>query len=205
VAVSPRYRVAVYPFLLFSLVWMLARVLPWRMIQVAGLCAGILLVQFNAYGWRNTYIGVDYVLTEENLQYRSDLKLYQELARTVEEKYARFPVVVAPFISAQVLAIPDFGYVQHSRDVVIYGFNCLYGGIRAYPGLEGLDISRTIYTTMAIDQGSKEMPYPVHPNDKILEVVEWGNRKAWIFMGGFSIDMMRKIQTYLMLKQGKQS
>ncbi len=201
---APRYRVAVYPFLLFSLFWTFAQVVPRRGWQAAGLVIVLLAVQFNAYGGRNSVIPVDYVLMEENLQYRNDLKLYQELAKTVEEKYAGVSTVVAPFITAQTLAVPGFGYVRHGRDVAVYGFPCIYGGVRMYPGLDALDIRSTIYTTMSIDEGSKDMPYPLHPNDKVLEVVEVGNRKAWIFMGGFSIDMMRKIQNYILLKQRAQ-
>jgi hypothetical protein len=203
VAVSPRYRVAVYPFFLFMVIGLLTRIVPQRLIQILALSAAVIVVQFNAYGWRNAAIGTDYCLLEENLQYRGDLKLYQELARTVEAKYAG-TAVVAPFISAQILAVPDFGYVRGRREVYIYGFNCTYGDIRRYPGMGGLEIGRTIYITMALDLGSKDMPYPVDPNDRVIDIVEWGNRKAWIFMGGFAIDRMKKIQEYLMLRQNAQ-
>lgn len=198
---APRYRMALYPFLLFTLFWTFARVVVQRRWQVAGLVIVLITVQYQAYGRRNQVLPVDYVLLEENLQYRNDLRLYQKLARTIEEKYAGAATVVAPFITAQTLAIPGFGYVRAGREVVAYGFPCVYGGVRVYPGLEALDLRHTIYTTMAIDQGTKDMPYPLHPNDRVLEVVEVGNRKAWIFMGGFAIDMMRKMQNYIHSRQ----
>ncbi len=200
VNVSPRYRLGVYPFLLFTLFWTCAAFIPRRMVQVLGLAVLIIAVQLNAYGLRNAYINVDYVLLEENLQYRTDMKLYQKLAKVIEKKYNGM-AVVAPFIVAQTLAVPDFGYVERTRDVTVYGFNCTYGGIHNYEGIDKLNIARTIYIAHLLDQGSKELPYPIHPNDKVLEVVEWGNRKATIFMGGFSIDMMRKVQQYMMMQQ----
>ncbi len=200
VNVSPRYRLAEYPFLLFTLFWTAAVLVPRRMFQVIGLVVLIIAVQFNAYGLRNAFINADYVVLEENLQYRADMKLYQKLAKTIEGKYNGM-AVVAPFIFAQTLAVPEFGYVEKTRDVTVYGFNCTYGVIHNYEGIEKLNIARTVYIAHLINQGSKELPYPIHPNDKVLEVVEWGNRKAWIFMGGFSIDMMRKVQQYMMMQQ----
>ena len=202
-AVSPRYRVSVYPFFLFALTWTFVRIVPWRIVQIGALVLAVLVVQFNSYGMRHCPMETeDYVLLEENLQYRNDLVMYQHVAKIIEEKYSG-TTVVAPFIMAQTLAIPWFGYVKKERDVVIYGFNCTYGGIRSYPGMQNLDIPRTIYVAISIDRTDGDFPYPIHPKDKILETVEWGNKKAWIFMGGISIDMMKKLQEYMMLHKSQ--
>ena len=46
--------------------------------------------------------------------------------------------------------------------------------------------------------------YPIHPKDKILKEIEYGDKKAFIFMGGFGIERMRLIigQKYLRRKTG---
>ncbi|MBF0594253.1 MAG: hypothetical protein HQL22_04730 [Candidatus Omnitrophica bacterium] len=202
--VCPRYRLAVYPFYLFTLVWTFAQFCSRQVWQAVVLAGAVLLVQYNSYGWRGSEIPRDYVLLEENLQYRNDLKLYQDLAAAIETKYAG-ATVVAPFIVAQALAIRDFGFVTRPQDVVIYGFDCKYGRIREYEGLGSLNMARTIYTSLEADQGIKGLPYPINPDDKVLEVLEWGDRKAWIFMGGISIDFMWKMQNYQRLQRLKEA
>ncbi len=195
--VSPRYRVAVYPFLLGGLVWVMACLLPWRRLQILALSAAVILVQFNAYGLRDRVMpGSDYVLLEENLQYRNDLEVYRRLARRIEEHYAQ-ATVVAPMVVAQTLAIPQMGYVRTPRSVYIYGFNCTYENIVLFPGLEGIDPSRTVYvTTSREDEGA--LPYPIHPSDKVIDTVVWGNKKAWIFMGGISIEIRRRLMLQML-------
>ena len=195
--VSPRYRVAVYPFLLGGLVWIMACLLPWRRLQILTLSAAVILVQFNAYGLRDRVMtGSDYVLLEENLQYRNDLEVYRRLARRIEEHYAQ-AAVAAPMVVAQTLAIPQMGYVRKPRSVYIYGFNCTYENIVLFPGLENIDPSRTVYvTTSREDEGV--LPYPVHPSDKVIDTVVWGNKKAWIFMGGISIEIRRRLMLQML-------
>ncbi|MBF0569737.1 MAG: hypothetical protein HQL18_03070 [Candidatus Omnitrophica bacterium] len=194
---SARYRVVVYPFFLFTLAWSFSRLVPWRLLQTAVLVVAILAVQANSYGyWNQPYVAADALRLEENLQYRNDAIMQQRLARTVEEKYRSW-AVVAPMIVAQEFAIPDFGYVKAARDVYIYRFSCMYGPIHPYPGMAGLNLLRTIYVALACDQQGTTFPYPLNPQDRVLETVEWGSRKAVIFMGGVSIDLMKKLGDYV--------
>lgn len=196
-AVSPRYRVAVYPFLLFTVAWTFFTLVPKRIIQVLALSTAIVVVQFNSYGMMDAVMQKsDHVLLEENLQYRNDMELYRRLTKRLAEAYPG-ATLVAPFIVAQALAIPKYGYVSSDArlDVVIYGFRCLYGDIKQYAEVaDSLELLKTVYSTVTVEEMSPGFMYPLNENDKVLEIVEWGNKKGWIFLGGFSLRMMRQLQ-----------
>ena len=92
---------------------------------------------------------------------------------------------------AQLLAFPQLGYVQKKLDVMIYGFDCTYG-IPGFPGIANLKIGRTIYVTKQ-DEPKNNFFYPLGPDDRVLELIKRGNKKAWIFMGGVGIERMWRV------------
>lgn len=189
-AVSPRYRVALYPFLIFAVASGVTAAVKFKVMQRL-LAAGVLLAAcVMSYG---SYYGSipdnDHVQLERSLEYRNDLEVNRRLARAAEERY-RNQLIVAPFTIAQALAIPELGYVHKKCNVMIYGFGLKYGGILNYKGLRNLDPQKTVFVGVKVAPIDPQFPYPVAPNDIILEEFAVGNKKASFFVGGFAIEAL---------------
>ncbi len=192
-AVSPRYRVALYPFLVFFVVYAVTLVLQWktfnRIIVMCVLVAACLLSYGGFYG---TTSDNDHVLLERSLEYRNDLEVNRRLVKAAEERYSD-ALIVAPFTLAQALAIPQLGYVEKKLKVMIYGFSLQYGNIANYPGLKNLNLRRTVFIGVKIAPLSSDFSFPVGPHDSILEELAVGNKKVSFFMGGFAIETLWRV------------
>lgn len=180
-AVSPRYRVTLYPFLVVCTAYAVVLVFKWkigqRMIAVIVMIAACLLSYGRFYGQS---VDNDHVLLERSLEYRNDLMLNRRLIAVAQERYSD-QLIVAPFTIAQALAIPQLGYVHKKLKVMIYGFGIKYGNIANYPGLRNLNLRRTVFVGVKVAPISEDFSYPVGPHDYILEKSQWAIRKLAFF------------------------
>jgi len=192
-AVSPRYKLLLVPFFLFSVFYVLKLFLKSENFLRWGLAGAVIFSFFCSYGFLYpTLQGNNHVLLERSLEYRNDARVYIEVARRLEERFFEF-TIGAPFIFAQALALPELGFVSQKFDVVIYEMRSTYGGIRNFEGLANMNIRKTVW----IGQESGRPGYPIGPQDKILERIVIGNREADLFVGGSSIERMwRIVQQY---------
>jgi hypothetical protein len=193
-AVSPRYRVTLYPFLVFVVVYGVTCILKWGIVQRLA-AVGVLIVScWLSYGiFYGSIPENDHVLLERSLEYRNDLEVNRRLIRIAQERYNN-QLIVAPFTIAQALAIPELGYVKTKLNVMIYGFGLKYGGILNYPGLRNLDPSKTVFIGVKVAPIDSQFSYPVGPNDVILEEIAVGNKKASFFIGGYSIETLWRMR-----------
>ena len=186
-AVSPRYRLLAYPFVVFSAFFAFSMIIKKDLIRQGSLIAGICFACVSSYGLPQAAVhNKNHVILERSLEYRNDLKVNMRAAKELEENFSSF-TIAAPFIYAQFLGLPEMGYVSRKYDVMIYGMPCTYGDIRNFNGLSELNIFRTIW--VGIDEG--DMDYPVNPGDKVVKKVIVGDREVFLFMGGKSIEMRR--------------
>src|SRR3989338_9656377 len=114
----------------------------------------------------------------------------------MEENYSGY-AIVAPFQTAQLLAIPQLGYVSKPFDVTIYGMRATLG-LKPFTGLKDLDLRKTIFIGYPDQKNEKvDIPFPIDPQDRILKRLESGHLEADIFQGGFAIEKMRLIVSIL--------
>ncbi len=192
-AVSPRYRVALYPFLVVFVVYAVTAVLQSktfnRMIALLVLVVACWLSYGSFYGSTTEN---DHVLLERSLEYRNDLELNRRLVKAGQERYSD-ALIVAPFTLAQAFAIPELGYVEKKLKVMIYGFSLKYGNIANYPGLKNLNLKKTVFIGVTIAPLSADFAFPVGPRDIILEELTVGNKKASFFLGGVAIETLWRV------------
>jgi len=190
---GPRYKLLISPFLLYSVIFSFMTIIPFRIVTKISLIAAIIVAGASSHGflYRNRIPSeyYAYVLIDRSLEYRNDLKLHTQMAKELEQNFPGF-TIGAPFATAQMLALPEYGYVQKSLKVVLYGMPITYGGIRPFSGLSNLDVRKTVWIAYQ-DNGKKRFPYPIDPQDKVLKDIVVGNRKATLFMGGVAIEKMR--------------
>ncbi len=199
-AVSPRYRVALYPFLIFLVVYGATLVLKWKTFQRVLLAGALSAACLMSYGlFYGSVSENDHVLLERSLEYRNDLELNRRLVKAAEERY-NDKLIVAPFTIAQALATPELGYVHSKLKVMIYGFPLKYGDIANYPGLQNLNLRKTVFVGVKIAPINPEFSFPVGPNDVIIEELAVGNKKASFFMGGYSIEALWRFTRGMGLK-----
>ena len=179
---------------------------------MVGLFVLIILCFINAYGVFYTPHPISiHSALERSLEYRNDQKVQLRIAKEIEEKFSEF-TIGAQFTIAQVLALPELGYVHKKLDVMIYEFPCTYG-IRVFKGVSELDLRKTLWVGFEMNlppQMASLKGYPVSPNDFIVAKIIFGNRQATLFIGGEYIEKirmfvlqsmrLRKLQEY-MLKQ----
>lgn len=192
-AVSDRYRLMVYPFLIFGCFFAFQSIVPVERVRRIALAAVAVICLISSYGLLyepliyNNHVGL-----ERSLEYRSHLRLQQDTAETIEDKYSQY-LIAAPFITAQTLALPELGFVKKPLDVMIYGFPCTYGGIKKYRGIEFLDLSRTVFVGEDYEMLAGGQPYPIDPKDTIIEQIQVGNKRIWLFQGGLAIYKVYRV------------
>jgi len=191
-----RYELLLLPFLAFCILFSLDAVINSRKILSWILLFVIFLGSVGSYGlfhfkkYKSTIYS--YHKFERSLEYRNDLKMHMMLAEEIEDKYAGF-AVGAPFVIAQKLALKNLGYVKKPLDVVIYGMGCTYGGIRSFPGLRKMNISKTVWVGFRDNHITDKFDYPIDKKDKVLKKIIYGDNKITLFMGGFAIEKMRML------------
>lgn len=199
-AVSPRYRVTLYPFLVicaaYAVVLVFKSKVAQRIVAVIIMVAACLLSYGRFYG---RSADNDHVLLERSLEYRNDLMLNRRLIAVAQERYSD-QLIVAPFTIAQALAIPQLGYVQRKLKIMIYGFGIKYGNIANYPGLRNLNLRRTVFVGVKVAPISEDFSYPVGPHDFILEKITVGNKEASFFRGGVAIESLWRVTHGVELK-----
>ena len=108
----------------------------------------------------------------------------------------------APFLMAQILTMPEYGYVKEPFKVISYGMPVQYGGIKPFEGLNKNTIINTIWIGLAADYMKKgEFVYPIHPTDRIIKEFIRGDNKITLFMGGLAIDQKRTLIEKMKLLQ----
>jgi hypothetical protein len=133
----------------------------------------------------------DHVQLERSLEYRNDYAVNLKFIQSLEKKYRGYEIA-APFTLAQMIEFPELGYVKEKFNTMIYGFRCTYGDIKDYPGMAGINISRTVFVGVNV-QHHLPFAYPLNPQDQLLETLQAGDKKAYLFMGGVGIEKMRKL------------
>lgn len=201
-AVSPRYKLGLQPFLAMSVILSVTNFSWLKNFVKPLLVMAVIFASLGSFGKYEHPLQANYhVLSERSLEYRNNVKLDENVIRFLEQNFSSF-TIGAPFIYAQMLSIPDLGYVQKPFSVVQYGFPSQYPGIKSFEGLNKLDIMKTVWVAVAADMEKQgDMSYPVHPQDKIVREFMLGDNRATLFMGGFSIEQRLRIIQQLMLRQ----
>ncbi len=200
-AVSPRYRVSLYPFLVFSVVYAVAFLIRKKYWKEWGIIVAVAVIFWSSYGaFYPSMEENDHVLLERSLEYRSDLEVNRHIARSIEARFSKFQIV-APFIIAQSLAIPELGYVSKKLKVMIYGYYCNYREIHLFPGIRFVKLAGTLYVGIKAVSPIPGLPYPVHNEDRVVEEIHYGNKKAWLFLGGISIDTVMRATNVIKLEE----
>jgi hypothetical protein len=196
--IFPRYWYTIIPFVLFCFIWALQSFKVVEQNIHKSLIFLIVLVLFNAYGvFYPTLKGNLHSRLERSLEYRNELRLEQKLARTLQSDYSD-KLIAAPFTIAQILAFPQLGYVSKSLNVMIYEYHSSYGGIKNFEGLAALDLLKTIWIDIETTDLRERLKgivddYPVSKEDKVIEKIEEGHQKAQLFIGGTSIEKVRRM------------
>jgi len=193
-AVSPRYKLALAPYLVMCLIFAVLMIRQVRSMATYLLFGTILVTSLGSYGLYHYRLPANYhVMSERSLQYRNNVKMDMKLAKLLEEEYSQYKVG-APFIMAQMLAMPELGYVSKPLDVMAYGMPVRYGNIKNFEGLKKSDIIGTIWVGVAANYIEKpNFTYPVHKSDKVIRKFELGENEAVIFRGGFAIEQRRQM------------
>jgi len=148
---------------------------------------------FSSYGFYGAYAeGYQYIQLERSLEYQMVLKRDLRLVDEMEKNFSGF-AVVAPPVTAQILAMPELGYVRRGFSVSIYQLSSAHLGIANYMGRPSVNPEKTVWLSNhdRYDRTLAEsFPYPVGPFDQVRSRVEFGPLKTTIFQGGYSIDQM---------------
>ncbi|MCA9398884.1 MAG: hypothetical protein KC618_03975, partial [Candidatus Omnitrophica bacterium] len=201
-----RYRLLLVPFSLFCVFYMVQYLVRNKNIITGLLGAAVVFSFWGSYGYlyKKEDVIIQYV-GERSLEYRIDLKLQMEIARKIEREFSNY-TVGAPFVMAQALAFPEYGYVSKKMDVMMYDFPAGYGGIREYKPLQKDELLRTIWigfkTHIPYEEKKVIEYYPYGPGDQMIEEWMWGMKKGVLFRGGQYIErkyLLRqlKIREYL--------
>ena len=83
---------------------------------------------------------------------------------------------------------------------MIYGFSSTHKEIKNFSGLQNLNIRKTIYVTQS-DEWFPQLAFPISPEDKIIEEMEWGDRKVYLFVGGIGIERIWQVKNMLLRQQ----
>jgi len=190
---AARYMLLLTPFFIFCFIYLIYHLIPAKhsILPILGIMIiGSLMCSHGLiYGDRLT----DPTNMERSLEYRNYLHLQKMIVQEMKENYSDY-TIGAPIIIAQILGIPEMGHVKEPlKDVMIYGFDANLKGYRTYPGIEKLNVLRTVYIGFEKDRVIEEVPYPVDPNDIIKKKLIRGNLEAIVFMGGFGIEKMRRL------------
>ncbi len=199
-----RYQFLVVPFLLFFCIYFFmcafkkAAFRKWSMVGFIGfsfLCShGLLFIRSQMPAYNEC---------ERSLEYRNLLKLHMKVAQEIERNFSNF-TIAAPIMMAQMLTFKEAGYVKHDLDTMVYSFGATHKEIKHFEGLDKVNIMRTIWLADSNADPKHLQPYPIGPNDRIMEEIVYGRHRITLFMGGFAIEEMRKkVIIYQMMQELK--
>jgi hypothetical protein len=192
--IVPRYKLLLYPFLFFLILFCFALYVRSKIIQKIVLIAVSVILLLASYGiWMEKSIAFKYIEIERSLEYRAVMQRDIQLAKEVARRFSGF-TVSAPPVLAQIFAFPELGYVRKPFPVIIYGMPCTLAGITVFDGLDSIDISRTLWVGYEDDLAIEVkdfLSYPVDRRDVLVGEVIYGKDKAVLFFGGFAVAKVR--------------
>jgi len=193
---GPRYKLLLAPFFILSALVAFLFIIPHKK-ALKWIFVGFVLLAF--LGSHGLYFGEDiksstysYNELERSLEYRNDLMLHQQLAALLENKFTPF-AVGAPFVTAQLLVMPEVGYVKKPLNVFIYGVMSTLPELKNFMGLDQLDIKKTIWVGSEDHHITDQIDFPIGKYDKIIQTLTIGNKEVHLFLGGFAIENMRRM------------
>jgi len=200
-AVSPRYHLELKPFLVLGVLFVLLDIKWIRKLSPLFLIIAIGIASFSSFGFFYHPLPANYhVLQERSLEYRNELKMNMRLVKLLESKYSQY-TIGAPFLMAQMLAMPELGYVKKPMDVLAYGMPIAYENIKRFEGLNKNIIMNTVWVGLAAQFiNRKDFKFPVHPKDQVLEEMVLGNNRIVLFRGGIAIEQRRLMAQQMMRK-----
>ena len=204
-----RYQLLLMPFFIFCIIFLALLLIRNHRVVNMAIVMAIVLLLVNSYGLffnknlENTLGGNTF---ERSLEYRNDLLLHMKLAREIEENYSDM-MISAPAIIAQTLNFKEVGYVHKPLDVMVYGIRSPHEGIKEFQGLDKIDIRKTIWVGLRVDMNKDFTGYPYGPKDLIVKKIEIGDKMATLFMGGYSVEKLRRLfqlKTKILLEKNAQ-
>ncbi len=192
-----RYELLLMPFLLFSSTFALSLIMRNRLSPI--LMVFIFTALVSSYGLMyakphgvtaDNRKETEPTNLERSLEYRNFIKMEMALAQEIEKNYSAY-AIVAPFQTAQILGIPELGYVSKKLDVTVYGMRETLG-LKPFTGLKDLPLAKTIFIGYPEQKIPKiQVPYPIDPEDRIVKKIEKGHLDVYLFQGGIAIERMR--------------
>ena len=179
VNILPRYLLYCLPVLLYFLTTGLLTVLERPQIVITAVTVLIFLQLTNREG--RLYIpdsGNNGFILERSLEYRDDMRLNRQLVQHLEEHY-RNHTIVTSWPMAQMLTIPELGYVDRPFQVLTSDRPCLYGPTEQVTDdiLNEPDVI-WVYTPNAFSR--KNTFYP--EDDHLITTLSYGDRIAHIYV-----------------------
>lgn len=195
-----RHQLLALPFIIFCVVYALDILVKNKTARQRLLTAFILFGFLNSHGLiyartrQSTYYPTH---LERSLEYRNYLKLEQTLAKEIEKNFSD-QQIVAPFQTAQLLALPELGYVHQKLDVTVYGMRETLG-LRLYRGIKFLD--NPVFIGFPHQNNSfPNFSFPIDRRDVIAKKLEAGHLQVMIFYGGVGVESMWRVIEFLQKK-----
>ncbi len=187
-----RYELLLLPFYFCAVLILLESAVKNKRILHAFLSMFVIFSCWNAYGafYEQNVYQPSGNLYERSLEYRNDLKMQMKLAEELEQHYKDY-LIGAPPIIVQTLNYREVGYVKTPLDVMIYGARSPQESIKNFYGFNSIDLTKTIWVALQIDLAGQDKNYPLSSRDKIVKTIEVGDKKAFLFQGGFGIEQKR--------------
>jgi len=197
---QPRYPLLLAPFMIYLIIYCAYTFTKNDTFIMGFLVTLILMASLGSHGLFSFKpegsSAYSYNTLERSLEYRNDLKVNKVLAKTLEEKFSNF-AIGAPFVQAQMLVMPELGYVTKPLDVFIYGSLSTHERLKEFKGLAQLNIKRTIWVGSEDDHITDQVDFPIGKNDTVIKEIIAGNKKISLFVGGFAIEKMRQRIFYI--------
>jgi len=194
---GPRYKLIMSPFLLLCSIFCFMTFVKSKKLTEIALAVAIGMASLGSYGlyYKDKIKSSAYSFNnlERSLEYRNDLFLNMRLAKWIEDKYSA-ETIGAPFVIAQILAMPELGYVDEVLDVVIYGMHVFYGGIKNLGSIRSMELTKTLWVGFRSREVLPGIEYPIDSkSDVIVKKMEVGDKEIFLFRGGVGIEIMRQI------------
>lgn len=192
--IIPRYTVLAMPFLALFFVFLFDGFIPRENIFIQSMAVIVLCSLACSHGlfYSNEKEHGDNNSSERSLEYRNVLKVNIRAAQFIERNYPDYTIGTYGLM-ALALAFKEAGYVTKPlKDIFVYGYGATHQGIRPYPGLQNINIMKTIWVAQTDGDPGYLSKYPIGPADMIIKEIWAGDKRMTLFMGGFSIEVVAK-------------